>query len=189
MMRMTSAWEPPPSPGRVPPGRHWYVVAALIFVAALVPIVPVGSGLLESARNFDIVQVSDGSVITVADKQKAFFFYLPGAVRPAPGAYCELTPVGGGDTIELIRPSTELIVNNWQRIAVTPRGMAPGDYSLNCPNTFPIPVGVEDNPAAAKGVLTLIALVTFVILGILAASIIAIFVAVKRSLATGPPTP
>jgi len=181
------------------PSRWGYAVAALILVVATAVATVLGvMGAREISRSLDVVPLAADEQVTIEDGRLAVYSSgTPQLTR------CLATPVEGGPPVSFRSPFVDFDVTvngrQWDQVATSPEGLAPGTYVLSCNLTesaaATAPVGESPTygtgPVLRFGHVAMLFLVAVAVggLGVLAALITAVVTAVRRGQAKRPPRP
>lgn len=199
MPTMSSPYSQPyPKSGQGPPrsgpSRRWYAIAAVLAVASLVVATLIGFSVGGKVKDAGVEPVGgDGTIEITAGKQLAVYVEGPLvddptlSVRPT----CTATPDGGGPRVEFLSPSASLNINDWERIALSPKGAAAGRYDLACSpgNSAEMSnLGVGNNPEVGGVIVRVVGALAVGGLGMLIALVIAIVTAVRRHQQQRPAT-
>jgi len=175
------------------------VIAAVIFVVSVA--VATGfsvTGARQVARSLDVEPLDATAQVTVGEEPLAVY-----VARPRLQSRCVATPAAGGDAASFDTPIVDYDVSaggrRWDQVATSPEGLSPGTYTLSCnptesaaataPSVKPPTYGT--GPALRFGHVAVLFSVALGVgaIGVIAAIILAIVTAVRRSQAKRPPPP
>ncbi len=181
------------------PSRWGYVIAAVIFVVSVA--VATGfsvTGARQVARSLDVEPLDATAQVTVGEEPLAVY-----VDRRRLQSRCVATPAAGGDASSFDTTIVDYDVSaggrRWDQVATSPEGLSPGTYTLSCnptesavataPSVKPPTYGT--GPALRFGHVAVLFSVALGVgaIGVIAAIILAIVTAVRRSQAKRPPPP
>lgn len=163
------------------PSRGWYAVAVVIFALSLVPTFLLGRAVVD-AIGVDIARLPEGPE-RIGEHQLAVYANRADALQRV-----SCTAEKPGTAVSLEAPDVSFSVSaggeSWHRVAVTPEGMAPGEYRVRCGGSdvslAADDLGIGPNPQLVRVVVFLVLAFAIPVVAAGCAAAIAVIVALRR---------